>query len=102
MTATQNRKRGKRNERALAKLLGGQRVGLLGKEDISMSLFSAEVKVMQEFPKRIAKDMSQARGNAPQGKIPILIWHEIHQKRENDLVIVGLKDWIDLHGEVSG
>jgi len=101
MTANQNRKRGKRNERALAKLLGGQRVGILGQEDIKMGMFSVECKSMVEFPKRISNNMSQAERNAPDGKIPILVWHKGNQRREQDLVILRLKDWIDLHGEVK-
>jgi len=101
MTANQNRNRGKRNEAALAKLLRGKRMGILGKDDLDLGMFSAEVKIMAEFPKRIANDMAQAERNAPDGKIPILIWHVGNQRREHDLVILRLGDWIDLHGEVE-
>ena len=86
-----NRKRGKRNEKALADRLGGKRVGILGKEDIMHGEYSIEVKSFVRYAG--VKIMEQAERNAPAGKIPLAIVHIKGQRRDNDLVIMRLKEW---------
>ena len=97
MTANKNRLRGKRNERALARRLCGERIGIMGGEDIRYGMFSVETKSRQTFS--IRKYLDQAIRNAPQGKIPLLILHEHHSRRGNDMVVIRLSDWEDLHGQ---
>lgn len=93
-----NRTRGKRAERHVAKTLNGKRVGTLGGEDVSHDLLSVEVKSRQRFVGETF--MSQAKANCPDGKIPAVVVH-IHGKRHaDDLVILRMVDFKELHGKV--
>lgn len=93
--ARRNRQRGKRNEKALAKLMNAERVGIFGKEDGRDEMFSMEWKSRKTFVGQ--KWMEQAVTNCPEGKIPLVTVHVTGQRRMNDLVMVRLCDWIDLH-----
>lgn len=97
--ARQNRQRGKRNEKALAKLMGMDRVGIFGGEDGKNDMFSAEFKSRKKFIGR--GWMEQASGNCPPNKIPIVVVHVTNQRRCDDLVMVKLSDWLDLHGNLE-
>jgi len=68
-----NRQRGKRTEKQIAKRLGGKRIGLLGKEDISHPVYSIEVKSRVTFAGK--KILEQAERNCEKGKTPIAIVH---------------------------
>jgi len=46
MNPNQNRSRGKRTEKAIAKKVNGKRLGLLGKEDVDAGPFSIPANVM--------------------------------------------------------
>lgn len=95
-TNNANRKRGKRTEKNMEKLVGGKRIGLLGKEDIEHPIFSFEIKDRYSF---IGKTfMEQAVRNAPEGKIPVVVVHVTRDQHKDDLVMIRLKDWRDLHG----
>ncbi len=52
-----NRRKGKRNERALAEKLGGKADGLPGHRDISAGPFSIEVKAGGHLPKRVVNGL---------------------------------------------
>lgn len=52
-----NRRKGKNNERALAKKLGGVADGLPGHQDISAGPFSVEVKAGGHLPKKIVNGL---------------------------------------------
>ena len=97
--ALQNKGRGKRNEKALAKLMNMDRVGIFGKEDGKDSMFSAEWKSRKTFVGK--KWMEQAAGNCPKHKIPLVVVHVTSQRRVDDLVMVKLSDWLDLHGKLG-
>ncbi|MCR4286903.1 MAG: hypothetical protein NUW09_02695 [Deltaproteobacteria bacterium] len=99
MNPNNNRKRGKRNEHALAKRLNGKRVGILGKEDISCGPFSLEVKSFARFAG--VKIMEQAERNAPEGKTPLAIVHIRGQRRDADIVMLRLKEWEDWNGRTK-
>jgi len=99
MNPNQNRKRGKRIERDLAKRLGGKRVGILGKTDISHAVFSFEVKGRVKFVAE--KWFQQAVRNCEEGKIPAVIVHVTGQHHGNDYVIMQLKDFEDWLGRVE-
>lgn len=89
-----NRIRGKNTERALAKILGGRRVGILGKEDIDMSTgFCVEVKDRVKF----TGDgfLKQAEKHLTDHKKAIAIVHIHKQPHEKDIVLMRLKDWIE-------
>ncbi len=94
-----NRERGKAAERHVAKALGGERVGVLGGEDVSHDLLSVEVKSRVRFVGETF--MSQARANCPDGKIPAVVVH-VHGKRHcDDLVLLRMRDFEDLHGRIG-
>ena len=85
-----NRQRGKEAERAIAKRVGGKRVGILGNEDVEHPVYSIEVKSYARFAG--AKVLEQAERNAPKGKVPIAVVHVRNQQHENDIVMVRFKD----------
>lgn len=95
--ASRNRRRGKSTERSLAKLLNAQRIGILGKEDLSHPLFSYEIKSRKSF---VALSwLEQAERNCPEGKTPVLVVHVSGKHHQRDCVIVSLQTWRDLHVE---
>ncbi len=49
MNPSKNRQRGKRTEKAIAKRIGGKRIGILGKSDVEHACFSFEVKSRKKF-----------------------------------------------------
>lgn len=96
--AKRNRGRGKRNEKALARLTNMERVGIFGKEDGKSEIFSAEWKSRKKFVGQ--KFMNQAVANCPEGKTPLVVVHVLSQRRTNDLVMMRLRDWLDFFGEL--
>jgi len=94
-----NRQRGKRVERAIQKKIGGKRIGILGKCDISHSLFDFEVKSRKKFVAE--KWFLQAARNCEKGKTPAVIVHVLGQQYKNDYVILRLKDFEDLLGKIK-
>jgi len=98
MNTNKNRQRGKRTERAIAKRLGGKRVGILGKSDVEHELFSFEVKSRLKFVGE--KWFIQAVRNCEEGKIPAVIVHVTGQHHKNDYVIIKLKDFEDFLGGI--
>ena len=99
MGANKNRQRGKRNEKALAARLGGDRKGIMGGEDISYGPWSIETKSRKRYS--IRRYMDQAIANCPLDKTPILILHEHNQRRDNDLVVIRLSDWELFYGNLT-
>ncbi len=96
--ANKNRQHGKAVEKYLAKRLGAKRIGILGAEDLSHPIFSYEIKSRKSF---VALSwMNQAKRNAPEGKIPIVVFHQKFTEHNQDLVFLKLTDWEDLHREV--
>ena len=98
MNPNKNRQRGKRTEKAIAKRLGGRRVGVLGKSDVEHKLFSFECKSRLKFVGE--KWFMQAVRNCEQDKIPAVIVHITGQHHSNDYVIFKLRDFEDLLGRV--
>ncbi|MEM4134344.1 MAG: hypothetical protein QXV73_04030 [Candidatus Micrarchaeia archaeon] len=96
--ANRNRQRAKEVERAVAKKVGGRRVGILGQEDISHDKFSIEVKSRKVFVAE--KWFAQAEKNA-KGKVPLLIVHVTGKRHDNDYVIMKLKDFLGVCNDFS-
>ena len=95
-----NRNRGKATERAIAKRVGGKRVGVMGGEDISHEWASFEVK--NRVRSTTHGFMEQATRNAPQGTVPSVIIHKHGDRHGNDLVCMKLADWEAWNGEIKG
>ena len=93
---SKGRRRGKDLEKHVAKLFGGERLGLLGSEDVRLTNFSVECKERKSLPVSIKKWYSQAAEYAGD-RIPMVYLHELHRPHVEDLVIVraaDIKGWI--------
>jgi hypothetical protein len=97
--AMTNRTRGKNTERAIAKIVGGKRIGTLCGEDIQHDDYSIEVK--NRVKSTAHGFMAQAIRNCPQGKTPMVIIHKHGDLHGNDLVCVRLKDWESWNGSIT-
>ncbi|HQO99973.1 MAG TPA: hypothetical protein PL042_05115 [Caldisericia bacterium] len=93
--ARSNRQRGKRNEKDLCKILGGERVGIFGGEDIAIKdkKISIEAKSRQSFVAE--KWMEQSEKNC-KGKLPLVIVHIKGKNHNKDLVLIRLEQFKDL------
>jgi hypothetical protein len=98
-----NRQRGKATERALAKKLGGRRIGILGRADIELEhpLFSFSIESKSRARFVAEKWFMQAIRNCEKGKIPAVVVHVSGKRYENDYVILRLKDFEDLLGVIK-
>ena len=94
-----NRNRGKNTERATAKRLGGQRVGILGGEDVSHDIWSIETKDFARFAG--VKIIEQAERHCPEGKTPLAVVHIRHKPRSKDIVMMRMSDFEDWLGKVK-
>ena len=91
-----NRNRGKALERYVAKLFGGERLGLLNYEDVRLTHFSIEAKEREHLPMSIKKWYAQATVHAGE-RIPMVYLHELNRPHGEDLVIIraeDIKGWI--------
>ena len=79
-------------ERAVAAILGGERVGCTGKAtpDVVTERLAVEVKHREKLPKWLTAAMEQAEQNAPEDKLPVVVLHEKHKRHCQDLVVVRL------------
>ena len=93
-----NRRRGKDAERAVARLLNGLRVGILGKADVITEQFAIEVKERGKLPALIMKAYQQAQKNTINGKIPIVVLHQLGSRHEDDFVMMKLSDFLIFSG----
>ena len=100
--AGKNRRRGKRNEKALTDRLNDtlrkfgkfKKIGTLVGEDIENGVFSIEAKSREVLPAFITKTYQQAVDNCKdEGKIPLVVLHPHGGRREDDLCIIKLSDF---------
>lgn len=99
MSTNTNRNRGKRLEKQVAKAWNAERIGITGGEDISHPIFSVECKE-RNSRSSLHKFIEQAERNCPDGKIPIVVYHILHQQHGQDLIILRRKDFEDLNGNI--
>ncbi len=93
----------KRTERRVAAALGGERVPVSGRArgdvpDVRHPLWAIEVKHRKRLPALLAEAMSQAVAAQRDGQVPLVVLHETGRHQGNDLVVLRMSDWIDLHG----
>ena len=91
---SRNRKRGKSVESAVALLLGGRRVGILGKEDIQHPDFTIEVKSRKSFSG--TGFLEQAEKHNVGGKTAIAVVHVTDKGHKNDIVLMRLSDFLTM------
>lgn len=89
-----NYRRGYRAEKKVADLVGGKRLGILGKEDVEHHQFSFEVKMRKVLPKFLKNCYEQASKNCPENRLPVVILKEKGKRYEDCLVIINFKDFI--------
>jgi len=85
----------KANERAIARRLGGQRVGNRGSntEDVAHPWLSIEVKSRRVLPAWLVAAVAQARRNASAGRLPLVVLHQVGRRHDDDLVLLTLADF---------
>jgi len=98
-------KRWKAGERKHAKDMGTERIPVTGRQrdkggaDYETPMFAFGDKDGYRRPGYLEQWIADLEGYArPRDKIPIVVWHEPGQRRDNDLVFLRWKDWVDLHG----
>lgn len=93
----------KKHERRVAAKLNGQRVGNSGRntEDVSHTWLSIECKSRKSLPAWLKTAMTQARTNADEGKLPIVVLHELNKQSANDLVVIRMADFQEWFGDES-
>ena len=94
-----NRDRGKDLERYVADFFGGERIGLLGKDDVRTADFSIECKEREKLPKSILSWVKQAEDNCQPDKTPVVYLHQLNDDHVNDLVIINATAFISIYGK---
>ncbi len=94
----------KKAERAVARVLGGERTSRRGLgeavADVETKAFSVEVKTRRQLPAWLMDAVRQAVRNTSDGKLTLLVLHVVGQRHDNDLVVLRLQDFVDWFGEV--
>ena len=99
LIAKRNRRRGKKTEKEVAKIMGGKAIGALSGEDIFHPLVSIEVKDRKAFVGK--KWLEQAERNSPYNKPGMVYIHLTGERHINDMVLLYAKDFIDFFGEIK-
>ena len=99
--------RGRRAERAAAKLLGGQRTGNLGRAaaDVTTDWCVCEVKSRRTLPAWLKHAVTQAEGAACQSvtpKMALVQLHEVGGRVVDDLIVMRAGEFRAWHGNWRG
>ena len=90
----------KGTERAIAKRLGGDRVGHLGGADVTIGgWLSVECKHRRTVPAWLKNALAQSRRNAGVSQLAVAIIHEEGQRHDGDLVLMTLADFESWFGD---
>lgn len=100
MNPKNNRDRGKRTEKAIAKRLNGTRRGVLGGHDVTAGPWAVEVKSRVSFVG--CGWFDQAVRNTPEGKTPLVVCHVHGKRHDQDIVMLRLSDWLEWYGSIEG
>jgi len=93
-------------EKGVARALHGVRVSnqRLGMAtcDVEAGMFAVEVKSRKELPAWLLDAVAQAKTNARDGRVPIVVLHKTGTRYDtSSLVIMEICDFVDLHGELK-
>lgn len=92
-------------EKGIARALGGERISnrFLGLDvtDVVCGIFACEVKERKVLPLWIINAMAQAVRNARHGRVPIVALHKLGDRYDDALIVMRLRDFTDLHGELK-
>lgn len=96
-------RRWKRTEREVAAALGGRRVPVTGRRgaDVEHPTLAPEVKSRAELPRWLVEAVAQARAGAAEGRLPIVVLHQVGDRHGEDLVVVRFADWCDWFGSLE-
>ncbi len=94
--------RGVANEQAIAKRLGGQRVGNTGKStmDADLPFLAVEAKSRKTFPAWIRDALDSICRKAGREQLPVVILHHLGRRHSNDVVMMRLSDFEAHFGEI--
>ena len=99
LIAKRNRRRGKKTEKAVAKIMGGKAIGALSGEDIFHPIVSIECKDRKKFVGK--KWLEQAQRNATNNKAPLVYIHITGERHINDMILMYCKDFQDFFGRIK-
>jgi hypothetical protein len=93
-------------ERRIAKLLGGQRVPVTGRQrgdvpDIEHVALSIEVKSRKALPVWLLGALNQAQAASKNGKMPVVVLHQDRTPYAESLIVLRLDDFADYLKEES-
>ncbi len=86
-------------ERRIAKLLGGWRIPVTGRQrgdapDVLHEWLSIEVKSRRRLPSWLEEAMKQAEAAASNGQLPIAVLHQDHTPYARSLVVLRLSTFV--------
>jgi len=87
-------------ERRVARLLGTNRIPVTGERhgaDAETELFAFQFKKRKAFPGYVATWLDQIRGSRP-SKTGVVVMQRPRRDDLDALVVVTLRDWLELHG----
>ncbi len=87
-------------ERAIARAVGGVRVGPTGEAtpDVQSDWLAVEVKTRKRLPAWLLAAMQQAQANRTGDRLALVILHEVGRRHDDDLVLLRLADFRDYFG----
>jgi len=91
-------------ERSIAKIVGGERVPITGRQrgsapDVAHEWLGIEIKHRKQLPAWLHDAMAQAVACSDNGdKLPIVVLHEKGRRHADDFVVVKLSDFVDHFG----
>jgi hypothetical protein len=93
----------KRSERRVARILGGKRIPVSGRQrgdvpDVDAGWISCEVKHRKRLPDWLLDAMSQARAAARDGQLAVAVLHEAGTRHADNLVVLRLADFREWFG----
>jgi hypothetical protein len=93
----------KRTERAVAKRLGGKRVGNTGRAtaDVLTLWLAIEVKSKRKLPAWLSAALGQARAAAGDTRLGVVVLHQHGERHSDDIVLMRLADFEDWFGEIA-
>lgn len=97
-----NYRRGRRLEQAIAKFLGGRRMGNTGLATADVEVgewLVVEVKQRKRLPAWIKKALAQAIHSAESHQLPVAILHEQYQPYDESLVVMRMADFCAWFGD---
>lgn len=94
-------------ERRIARKVGGRRIPVTGERDgvdVDAGPFVYQLKLRQRMPGYLREWLRGISGQADDQSIEtgsatgVVVWKEPGKRDDDAVVVVRLKDWIDLHG----